>query len=396
MRKKAHINFLANTQQKLEKRLNFRQPRGSIRAMKKLPYACFSCLLVCLMLSRVVSPEEGRDKVLKLKEAESGQSLGQVLFSPDGSLYVAYRLREQNKRSGILRVVKFDSSKGEAKASADFPVPQVHLPRVATEFIQNQDASLLVYAELHSPSVVLTIDAATLKPISRSTTTPFSKYDMAVHIEDFNSHSLILSAEKPTRRRPITIESIHEIVLNPSDLSQVISDKKVAVGDRATELQTWMKRSRKDLSFVVPLEEGALAFTDLKTQGDIAVLDSDGKATASLPMKDCGVTKAAVTSDRQYVLAVCESPVRNELHHQIGCLRKAVVVEVSGLKILRSLPMSNLTLKEQGMETDELWSESPSPAIWRNQDELLVAIPDSSSNIKLYSVFLSRQKRTGQ
>jgi len=71
-------------------------------------------------------------------------------------------------------------------------------------------------------------------------------------------------------------------------------------------------------------------------------------------------------------------------------------VEVSGLKILRSLPMSNLTLKEQGIETDEIWSESPSPAIWRNQDELLVAIPDSSSNIRLYSLSLSPQRRTGK
>lgn len=364
--------------------------------MKKLPHAWLWWLSVAVILSAVMSPEEGRERVLKLKEAEFRQSLGQVLFSPDGSLYVAYRLREPDKRSGILRIIKFDSSTGEAKASADFPLPQVRLPRAAIEFVQSQDASQLAYAELHSPHVMLTIDAATLKIISRSTVAPFSRYDLAVHIKDFNSRSLVLSAERPTRRRPITIESIHEVALNPSNLSQVISDRKVAVVDRPSDLEIWVKRSRKDLSLVVPLEDGALAFSDLKTEGDIALIDQAGKPTATLPLKDCGVTKAAVTADRRYAVAVCETPVLNELRHRVGCLRKAIVVEVNGLKILRSLAMSNMTLKEQGLESDEDWSESPSPAIWGNKNELLVAIPDSSSAIKLYTLPLSQEKQAGQ
>lgn len=359
--------------------------------MKKLPYSWLLCVLLSLILVCATSPEEGASsKVLRLKEAEFRQSLGQVLFSPDGSLYVAYRLREQNKRSGTLRVVRFDPATGETTAISDFPVPQVHLPRAATDFIQSQDASVLAYAELHSPDVVLTMDAATLKPISRCTKTPFAKNDLAVHIKDFSSRSLVLSAEKPGRGRPITIEAIREVALNPSDLSQVLSDKKVAVADRPSKLQIWMRLSRKDLSQVVPLEDGALGFADFKTQGAIMMLDHEGMAVATLPTRDCGVTKAAVTADRQFALAVCERPVRNEMHHQIGSLRKAMVVEVNGLKVLRSFPMSGLTLKEQADDLDNVWSESPSPAIWRGRNQILVAIPDSSNTIKLYTVPLSQ------
>lgn len=364
--------------------------------MDKLFRLCLPCLLLLLAPAGIWPEEAGTSKVLHLKEAEFHQSLGQVLFSPDGSLYVAYRLREPNRRSGILRVVRFDPATGQTTASADFPLPQVPLPRAATDFVQSQDASVLAYAELHSPPVVLTMNADTLKPMSRAVAIPFTRYDLAVHIKDFSSDSLVLSAEKPTRRRPITIESIREVSLNPADLSQVISDRRFAVHDRPTELQTWVKLSKKDLSLVVPLEDGALGFTDLKTQGAITLLDREGKATATLPMRDCGVTKAAVTLDRQFALAVCERPVRNDLHHQVGALRKAVVVEVSSLKILRSLPVSGMTLKEQGPDSEDVWSESPSPAIWRGKDEIRIAIPDSSSTIKLYSVPLTQEKPSGQ
>jgi len=40
--------------------------------------------------------------------------------------------------------------------------------------------------------------------------------------------------------------------------------------------------------------------------------------------------------------------------------------------------------------------ESPSPAIWRNKNELLVAVPDSSSTIKLYTFSLLTDKTSGQ
>src|SRR5215469_9719841 len=134
--------------------------------MKTLTHSCLACVLFSLTLAAVMWPEElPASKVLRLKEAEFRQSLGQVLFSQDGSLYVAYRLRERNQRSTILRVMKFDPVTGETKATADFPLPQVRLPRASTNFILSSDSSLLAYAELHSPQVLLTIDAATLKPI---------------------------------------------------------------------------------------------------------------------------------------------------------------------------------------------------------------------------------------
>jgi len=362
--------------------------------MDRFPHSRLSRLLVGLTLVAVLSAEDGPgNRVLHPKEAEFRQSLGQVLFSKDGSLYVAYRLSEQNHRSTTLRVTKFDPATGEPTATSDFALPQVPLPRASTDFIQTQDSSVLAYAELHSPQVLLTMDAATLKLISRSSAPLFSKYDLGVHIKDFSSGSLVLTAERPRRRRPITIESVREVTLNPSNLSQVISEKKMSVEESPSELQVWMKRSREDLSQVVSLEDGALGFTDLKTRGEITLLDRAGKPVGTLPTRDCGVTRGAVTSDRQFALAVCERPVHNELHHPIGVSRKAIVFEVNSLKVLCYLPVSGLTVKEQGSDSEEVWSEGPSPAIWRGKEEVLVAIPGSSSTVKLYTISLTNKTK---
>ena len=357
--------------------------------MDKPSYSSLTCLLLALVSGALMWSEDSRNgKVLHPNGAEFQQSLGQVLFSSNGSLYVAYRLREKNQSSSVLRVVRFDPASGEPTASEDFAVPQVRLPRVSSQFIESQDSGVLAYAELHSPQVLLTMDATTLKPISSSNAAMFAGYELGLHITNFDSRSLVLSAERPRPRRPITIECVREVTLNPANLNEVISDQKISLDERPNELQRWMKLSREDLSLVAPLEEGALGFSNLKTHGWVRVLDDSGKTIQSLEIRDCGPAKAALTEDRQYGVAICERIITDEFRHERGWTRKAIIFEVNSLKVLRYLPASGMTLKERGSDPEDVWFASPSPAIWRGKDELLVALPDSSSTIKLYTVSL--------
>ena len=360
--------------------------------MPKLPYSGFTWLLVVIVAVVTAWPANDHScKTLSAKGGEFRQSLGQVLFSPDGSLYVAYRVGSEGRVSSVLRVIKFDPIKAQPVATGDFPVPEVHLPRVASHFMLSQDSALLAYAELHPPQVLITIDPAMLQPISSSNAKLFTDHDLAPHIKNFSSSSLVLSAEKPRPRRPITVESVRELALNPANLSEVISDQKVSLEQSPNELQHWMKLSREELSAVAPLDDGALAFTNLRTHGLIRLLDQNGKEVSSLEVRDCGPAKAALTADRQFAVAICERPIRDEIHREQTLSRRAIVFEVNTLKVLCSVPVSSVTIREHGADPEDVWFASPSPAIWRGNSELLVAIPDSSSSIKLHTVSLQRE-----
>src|SRR5947209_10295477 len=88
-------------------------------------------------------------KSMHAPEAHFQQSLGEVVFSPDGVLYIAYRVPGKNKVSSTLRVVTVDVIKEKQTAVIDYPVPLARLPRVASHFILSKDGSALAYAELH-------------------------------------------------------------------------------------------------------------------------------------------------------------------------------------------------------------------------------------------------------
>ena len=356
------------------------------------PWLIFVLTLALCWGTPVWSQDSHNTKVVHPAGAEFRQSLGQVLFSPEGNLYVAYRVRGENKTSAMLRVIKIDPFRGKVSATADYPVPETQLPRVSSHFMLSGDSTVLAYAELHAPHVLLTLDANTLGPLSSSQATLFASRDLQPHIKDFNGQSLVLSAEQCRPRRPLTVEAVREVALNPADLTQILSDKKMSLDDDPIELKYWMKMSGEDLSVVLPLEHGALGFTDLKTHGWVRLFDSAGKTVDSLELRDCGVAKAALTLDRQFAVAVCERTVRDNFHHEKNFSRKAMVLEASTLKVLNSFPVSAMTLVEHGPEAEDVWTASPSPAIWHGKNGLLVGLPDSSSTIKLYSLPLAPEK----
>ena len=348
-------------------------------------------LALLVMFATPAWSQDGRTtRTLHPPGTQFRQSLGQVLFSPTGSLYVAYRLVEENKTSTVLRLVKIDPVRAKITAMTDYSVPQVRLPRIASHFMLSEDSTVLAYAELHAPPVLLTLDPSTLKPLSSSERTLFASRDLGPHIKDFSGNSLVLSAEQCRARRPITVEAVREVALNPANLNQVLSDRKMPLDDDPIDLEYWMKISGEDLSVVLPLERGALGFSDLKMHGWIHLFDSAGRTTDSLETRDCGVVKATLTLDRQFAVAVCERTIREGFRQEKSFSRRALVLEVPSLRLVDSFSISAMTLVEHGEQSDDVWTAGPSPAIWRGNDTLLVATPDSSGTIKLYSLPLHK------
>ncbi|HEY6970453.1 MAG TPA: hypothetical protein VJA94_14695 [Candidatus Angelobacter sp.] len=345
-----------------------------------------SGLALALIWGMPAWSQDKHTKVVHPAGAEFRQSLADLVFSPEGDLYAAYRLRDEDKTSSILRVIRIDTARGKITAMADYPVPRVQLPRVSTHFILNEDSTVLAYAELHAPHVLLTLDANTLKPLSSSQAALFAIRDRDVHIKDFKGQSLTLSAEQCRPRRPITVEAVRELALNPANLTEVLSDRKIPLDEDPIELETWMKMSKEDLSVVLPLERGALGFTNLKTRGSMRLLDSTGHTLDSAETHDCGVARAALSSDGEFAVAVCERTVRDNFRHEKNFSRKGLVLQVNSLRLMSSFPVSASTVVERGADSEEIWAASPSPTIWRGKDGLLVAVPDFSNTIRVYSV----------
>jgi hypothetical protein len=278
---------------------------------------------------------------------------------------------------------------GQQGAIDDYPVPSASLPRIATAFLLSQDGSTLAYAELHAPQVVLTIEAATLKQLSISDEDIFGDKDSGPRVSTVNSHSLVLSSDRLGKNGRVTItEAVRKLSLNVSDLHQVVSDETIRPDADTERLRYWTEhiRPKRDLSAVVPLDDHALSLTNMMSEGWIQLFDQTGKELATLHNPNCGFVKASLSPDQQVGVAVCEKTGLDEPHFGETLHREAVVFEVKTLKVLATIPMSRLSLKEHGPGRDDFWVATPSPVVWHNNERELVAILDFPDSINLYSI----------
>lgn len=326
-------------------------------------------------------------KTVHLPGAHFQQSLGEVVFSPDGVLFVAYRVPGKNKVSSTLRVVTVDPVKEKQAAVIDYPVPLARLPRVASHFILSKDGSALAYAELHAPQVLLTIEASTLKLMSSAERNLFEFRDFAPHIKTFDRRSLVLTAETVRTRRPYVVTHVRDVALAPENLQQVISETHVPPEKSESELQRWMNLSHAEISQAMPVGDGALGLTNLMKEGWVRLFDREGKTVASIHNRECGFTSASITTDQRFAVAVCDRIVSKPYHVEEVLARKAVVFDVDTLQVIGSFPISQMILREHGDEED-VWTATPVPAIWHGTDKLVVAVPEGSNTIRLHSLSL--------
>jgi hypothetical protein len=215
---------------------------------------CFVMLLVVSYSLTGIGQQEKPTKILRPPGADFEKAPGQILFSPDGKLYTAYRLTEETNNQGKLRVVVFNPTTGQQNAVRDYPLPPASFPRVSTNFKVSQDGSTLVYAELHAPRVILTIQTSTLKLLSTSDVNGLGADDFAPHICEVNKNSVTLSAERFDRRGKVAKSAeFRKLVLDVNDLHNVISDETLSVERDPCEPGYWRKQihPKAELSTVV-------------------------------------------------------------------------------------------------------------------------------------------------
>ena len=357
--------------------------------MTKLIRCYLAAMLLIACVSIAVSQQDTPSKKLNLPGADFRKAPGQLLFSPEHKLYVAYRTAESTKLASTIRIVIFDPMTGRQSNTHDYAVPPAPLPRVASNFGLSQDGTALAYAELHAPEILLTIDALTLNQMSMSDTNLFGDQDVAPHVSTITSQALLLSAGKLTCDGKVTaVHEIRKISLNPSDLRRVVLEKTIPAEEDVGEVRFWRKRisARQELGRIIPLNSGALGLTNMLKEGWLQVFDKTGKELASLHNPECGFVGASLSPDQQVGVAVCERTGSDE--EQLGetLRRDAVVFEVETLKVIGTIPMSKLSVKERGPGRDDLWVAVPSPVVWHGKDSVLLAIPDFPDLINLYAI----------
>jgi hypothetical protein len=344
-------------------------------------------LLGILAAASAQSQSTHSSKTMHAPGAHFQESLGEVVFSPGGTLFVAYRVPGKNKISSTLRVMTVDAVKEKQTAVIDYPVPPARLPRVPTHFMLSKDGSALAYAELHTPQVLLTIDASTLRLMSSAERNLFEFRDFAPHIKAFDKGSLILTAETVRTRRPYMVTHVRDVALAPDNLQQVIFETSVPPEESESEVQRWMNLSHEELTMVMPVGDGALGLTNLMKEGWVRRFDQDGKTVAFIHNRECGFSRASITTDHRFAVAVCEKIVSKPYHVEEILARKAIVFDANTLEVIGSFPISQMVLKEHGEEED-IWTATPVPAIWHGENKLIIAVPEGSNTIKLHSLSL--------
>lgn len=356
--------------------------------MQKLSFV-YLAVLSCVF-GESTAERQAPTHVLHPQGANYREAPGQVLFCPDGKLYVAFRVPEKSGASRTLRVIAYNALTGQQSLAKDYPVPSVILPRVANAFSSSQDCMTLVFAELHSPEVLVTVESNTLKLLSASEANLFGSEYFAPHVSEITDQSLVLSAGKLTHEdKATTVREVRELKLNPRNLGEVISEKSIGIDNaEAGSLEYWQKRAQTKIQVdkIVPLRDGALGLTNKASQGSIQLFDQAGKQLASLQGPDCGFVSASLSWDQQVGVAVCEKTGQDEAHFGQTLRRDAVVLELKTLRVLATIPMSRESVKERGSRPGDLWVAAPSLAVWDARDEVLVAISDFPDSIGIYSV----------
>jgi len=225
--------------------------------------------------------------------------------------------------------------------------------------------------------------------MSMSDANLFGDQDFAPHVATITGQALLLSAGKLTHDGKVAaVHEIRKISLNPRDLRRVVLEKTIPAEEDLNELRYWRKHinARQELGRIIPLDRGALGLTNMLKEGWLQVFDETGKQLASLHNPECGFAGASLSPDQQVGVAVCERTGSDEEHLGETLRRDAVVFEVETLKVIGTIPMSKLSVKERGPGRDDLWVAVPSPVVWHGKDIVLLAIPDFPDLINLYSI----------
>jgi len=360
----------------------------------------------------VAVAKDGQDVVVRAPQGDFQRSIARVVFGPDGRLFAAYRIRGGAVNTEAVRLLAIEPVTGKIEVERSYPAPKAAFPRVVDDLIVSPDGETLLYAELHRPVFVAAFRSQMLEMLSSSTAQLFTAEDFMPRLSGATRTSVLLSSE---RRGPTG--GVRVIALDLKNVDQVNEDSTLPFhkdegqnyavdvagnavwfgqgtswfkhdlksGDRLSEMH-----SREDVSSLSASGQKLLGLTDKKLAGRIQLFDSNGKELADTRNEECGFVRASLSPDGQFGVAVCDKTGLDEAHFGETMWRRAVVFEVSTLKVVASIPMSRNVIKERGPERVDFWIAIPTPALWHGTNRLLLAVPGFPDSISVHSIPLDK------
>lgn len=165
----------------------------------------------------------GQDSyTLPLAKANTALSLP-AMTAGGGVLYEAHRSFDLLRFSNELQVSAYDLATHKELKRTVIPVPRVHGARAAEGFYLSPDGQMLVYAELHSPNLLLVLSTNNLTEVRRTDSLPFTPEDRERLFAGFDDSGLLSFASSRTGR-------LRFLRMNLSDfktMSEVLGPKEL-------------------------------------------------------------------------------------------------------------------------------------------------------------------------
>jgi hypothetical protein len=196
--------------------------------------------VVLLASSSVCQAQDGY--TIPLEKLNSSLAIPS-LAAHDGVLYVAYRSFDLLRFSNQLQVLAYDLKAHKELRHITISLPKVHGERAADGFAISEDGSVLAYAEVYQPCIVVLMSTRDLSEIGRSAVLPFSAEDHQRILAGFDGNQLGFAANFYKYANP-EVNGLHFLRIKTPSL-KVSSDKKAAglTQDTSTAI-IWSPKSR--------------------------------------------------------------------------------------------------------------------------------------------------------
>jgi hypothetical protein len=356
------------------------------------------------------------NKTLVLEHAELPLTPAALTFDGNGRLYVGYRDKGSNKQSSAIWIRVIDPAAGRDLRRIQLQTAPVTLPNRANQFKISADNSVLVYAQFHESTFVVTLDSTPLQELSETTSLPVGadrEFPKIAGI-DRSGSSVLIAAERTNRNKGTDARLLN---LSARDLNRVLSntilnnpipESSFAISNagairiiRSTGLFATTglysydsgtgkaalqlsvpdadNRSIVSLGTLVFLPDESLVLSStrlLPDQTESAYLYRLGKNGTSLDktqnIGECKIAELAVTPDQLYGTALCERHNHGELHFGRIESRTAMIFDTKTLKILAEVPIAK-----------DLY---PELAIWHGGGKIVLATQAPPDKLAIYEL----------
>jgi hypothetical protein len=326
-----------------------------------------------------------------------------------GRLYEAHRSFNILRFSDQLQVAVFDlATRKELKRSV-ITVPRVHGARAAEGFYLSSDGQKLVYAELHSPNLLLVLSANDLTEIRRTDSLPFSSEDRERLFAGFDeSGFLCFGSSRSDRLRFIRMNlsnfDVASEVAGPEQKNEIGGyawspiDRKVWVPSVTNEWQEYTEEGQsteerfRSQSKYGTIGHGAVVFDganllvfvgNLSNAGGVASYINHHVSELEFP---CVPVPYSTGDVDDYRGAICATHPDVPGGFSKNLTSEFLLLKASGPAVVWRHPMAPPAVVADSNDYLNTGIQAADPLIYKAGSKLLVIAPTNSSELDVYEV----------